>query len=470
MSVSLRDAMNEARIGRLQWAVAAMLIGVMMLDGFDLQIAAFSATRLMSEWHLSKLQFSPLLAAAMIGMAFGSLLGSWAGDRYGRKPSLVASVAWFGAMTLICATASSPRTFILYRFLSGLGLGAAFPIATTLMNEWMPPRAAGKAISIMTLGIPAGIVVGALAASRLLPRFGWHSCFAGAGILCLLFSLCLLWQLPESPGYLLLKNRQQEAYAVLSRAWKRSVDNRPDVFRLEPKRESGRGLLRRSNARVNLGLWLGVLSASFGTYSIGSWVTVILVGLRLPLATALRGPLTFSLSAISGALVVGWLLLRLGSRLTMLLLALLILVSAAAMSAAAYTLPPGGDLFRVLFTGLAFAGFGYGGLQAALYVLAAAAYDTSIRARGVGVAALMGRLGVILSSFVGAAVLALGHESGFFALIAVLAAVTAAGVVVVDRHIPRAGGTYPAPSSLPGSSPFSPSLPEVDSRRSSGPA
>ena len=466
MSVSLREAMNEARIGRLQWAVAAMLIGVMMLDGLDLQIAAFSATGLMSEWHLSKLQFSPLLAAAMIGMAVGSLLGSWAGDRYGRRPSLVASVAFFGAMTVICAGAISPRTFILCRFLSGLGLGAAFPIATTLMNEWMPSRAAGKAISIMTLGIPAGIVVGALAASRFLPRFGWHFCFAGAGALCLLFSACLLWKLPESPSYLLLKNRQQEAHALLSKSFARPLENRPDIFRLEPKRESGRGLLRKSNARVNLGLWLGALSASFGTYSIGSWVTVVLVGLRLPLGTALRGPLTFSLSAISGALVVGWLLHRLGSRLTMLLLALLILASAATMSAAAYALPPGGHLFTVLFTGLAVGGFGYGGLQAALYVLAAATYDTAIRARGVGVAALMGRLGVILSSFVGGAVLALGHEGGFFALIAVLAAVTAAGVLIVDRHIPRAGGARSALPFPPGRSPLSPSMPEVDARRS----
>ena len=459
MSVSLREAMDEARIGRFQWAVAAMLVGVMMLDGLDLQIAAFSATRLMSEWHLSKLQFSPLLAAAMIGMAVGSLLGSWAGDRYGRRPSLVASVAFFGAMTVICAGAISPRTFILCRFLGGLGLGAAFPIATTLMNEWMPPRTAGKAISIMTLGIPAGIVLGALAASRFLPQFGWHACFAGAGVLCLLFSLFLLWKLPESPGYLLLKNRQQEAYAQLSRAWKRPVETRRDVFRLEPKQESGRGLLRRANARVNLGLWLGVLSASFGTYSIGSWVTVILVGLRLPLATALHGPLTFSLSAILGALVVGWVLLRLGSRLTMLLLALLILAGAVTMSAAAYALPHDGHLFTVLFIGLAIEGFGYGALQAALYVLAAAAYDTAVRARGVGVAALMGRLGVILSSFVGGAVLTLGHASGFFALIAVLAAVTAGGMLIVDRHIPRVGGTDATPSPLPARSPLSPPVP-----------
>ena len=442
MAISLKDAMNAEPIRRMQWLIAAMLTGVLVLDGLDLQLAAFSAPVLMANWGLSKPQFGPLLAAALVGMAFGSLIGSWCGDRYGRKPTLVTSVAFFGGMTVVCAGANGPVTFVILRFLSGLGFGAAFPIATTLMGEWMPPRAAGKAISIMTLGIPAGIMLGALISSFTLPTLGWHLLFAGVGTVCLMFSAVLWRALPESPSFLLLRNRYREAHANLSRAWRRPVEGGADTFRLEPKRESGGGLLVRGNKRVNGGLWLGVLCASCMTYGIGGWVTVVLTGLHLSLATALRGPLTYSFSALAGAVIIGWVLARLGSRTTMVLLSVATLASSAAMAVAAHELPAGTELFAVLFGGLAVAGFCTGALQAALYALAAFAYDTPIRARGMGVASMMSRLGAISSSFAGGALLAWAHEAGFFATMAALAGIAALAITIVDRHMRGDGPTF----------------------------
>ena len=439
MSISLKSAMNAEPIGWLQWVIAAMLTGVLVLDGLDLALAAFSAPVLLKHWHLTKPEFGPLLAAALVGMAFGSLIGSWCGDRFGRKPTLVASVVFFAVMTVVCGGASGPVTFVGLRFLCGIGFGAAFPVATTLMGEWMPPRAASKAISIMTLGIPTGIMLGALTASLTLPSYGWRWLFAGVGVVCLLFSAALWRGLPESPGFLVLKGRDVEAHANLSRAWGRPVGGAANAFHLEPKRESGRGLLVQGNARVNAGLWLGVLCASCMTYGIGGWLTLLLTGLRLPLATALRGPLTFSLSALVGAVVVGWMFARFGSWATMLLLSLGTFLSAAIAAIAAWTLSPGTELFAVLFAGLGVDGFCTGALQAGMYALAAYAYDTPIRARGMGVASLMSRVGAISSSFAGGALLMRAHAAGFFTLIATLAAIAALAVAIVDRHIRRNG-------------------------------
>ena len=437
MAISLKDAMNAERISRLQWFIAVMLTAVLVLDGLDLLLAAFSAPLIIVEWGLAKPQFGPLLAAALIGMALGSLIGSWTGDRWGRRPTLVASVALFGAMTVVCAGAQTPGAFIVLRFLSGLGFGAAFPVAITLMGEWMPARASGKAISIMTLGIPVGITLGASIAAYTLPMFGWHRMFAGVGVVCLLFAAFLWRSMPESPPYLLHRRRDHDAHALLSRLWNRPVHQPAGSYRLEPKREHGEGLLAGGNRRVNMGLWLGALSASCISYGVGGWITVVLTGLRLPLETALRGPSTFSLAAIAGALIIGWVLARLGSRSTMLILSLVIVVAAASMAWAANALPIGPHLFAVLFIGLALAGFSNGALQAVIYALAASAYDTPIRARGMGVTSMVSRVGAITTSFAGGAVLAWAHEAGFFALMATLAAGAAVAVIVVDRHIER---------------------------------
>lgn len=105
------------------------------------------------------------------------------------------------------------------------------------------------------------------------------------------------------------------------------------------------------------------------------------------------------------------------------------------MGLAAYTLPPGPGLFIMLFTGLAAAGLGTGALQARLYALAASAYDTPIRSRGLGVAAMMSRMGAITTSFAGGGLLSWAHEGGFFALLAAVAAAAALGVALVDRHV-----------------------------------
>ena len=435
--LTVRALIDQSPIGALQLSVATLLTSVMILEGLDLQLASFSAPVLMAEWHLSKPQLAPLLAAAMIGMAVGSLIGSWAGDRVGRKATLVGSVAFFGLMTAACETAFDPRYFIAYRFLSGLGFGAAFPVATAMMSEWMPNRAAGKAISIMTIGIPVGTMVGAFATSLMLPQLGWKYCFAAAGSLCLLFSAFLFWLLPESPSYLMLNDRRSEATALLIKAWKRPIAPELLSAASDPKVQNARGLFGRRNSRVNIGLWLAVLANSCATYVNTNWLTVVLVGFGLPLATALRGPLTISFSAIAGALLVGSLLNRLGSRRTMLLFTGLAAASALAMSAAAYAWPQGRPLYTALFIGLAVTGFCTGGLQPAFYVLAARVYDTGIRARGIGIAALVGRVGAILSSFLGGAVLAMAHESGYFAMIGTLVAISIVGILIVDRHTAR---------------------------------
>lgn len=437
MPISFRETMNAAPIARLQWAVASMLTCVIILDGLDLQLASYSAPLLMRQWHLTKPGLSPLLAAAMIGMAVGALTGSWLSDRYGRRPTLIASVLSFGVMTLVCAGASGPRTFMLWRFLSGCGFGAAFPVATALMSEWMPRRATGKAISIMTLGFPIGAIGGAMAASWLLPHVGWRGCFATASIVCLVFTAALLWKLPESPSYLILHGRQRETHALLARAWRGPIGDSREAFYLEQKQEGGERLLTRGNARVNTGLWLAVLGNSLATYAIAGWLTVILVGLNLPLTTALRGPMVFSFSAIFGTLATGWLLVRLGSRPVMVFLSTCSLIIAIGLSMVAFAIHPGSGLLPAIFIGLSLQGLCTGGLQASLYVLAANAYETNVRSRGIGAASLVGRVGTILSSFAGAAALAIAHAGGFFALTAALTTVVIAGLLIVDRHIPR---------------------------------
>ncbi len=78
------------------------------------------------------------MSAALIGMVFGALGSGPLADRYGRKLVLVAAVFLFGLFSLASAYSTNVEQLLALRFLTGLGLGAAMPNATTLLSEYTP--------------------------------------------------------------------------------------------------------------------------------------------------------------------------------------------------------------------------------------------------------------------------------------------------------------------------------------------
>ena len=130
MQANIRNELEAAKIGPLQIAVVAFVGTVMIFDGLDIQLSALVAPVIMAEWALSKTDFASVLAAALIGMTVGTPIGGWLGDRLGRRWTLIASVAFFGAATMACSAADSLRMLVALRFIGGLGFGAAMVIDT----------------------------------------------------------------------------------------------------------------------------------------------------------------------------------------------------------------------------------------------------------------------------------------------------------------------------------------------------
>ena len=417
-------APSDAFVGDMTsaaWWVAALLTGVMVLDGLDLLLASLSAPVLAREWSLTKSALAPLLAAALIGMTVGSLVGSWAADRIGRRPVVVASVLLFGVGAIACGFAGSAWLFGVLRFASGVGFGAATPCVAAMMSESIPQRRVGRALGVMSIGIPVGGALCALVTSWVLPRFGWRPCFLGAGGLCLAFALLLFRRLPESPSFIEMS---------LGRSMSGAPGDRParqeNRFRL---------LFASSNRRVNAGLYLASFASALAIYASGSWLTIILTELKLPLAIAIRGTAVTSLAAIIGSLTAGWMVARLGSRAMLLLAVTLGFTAALTLAAASGTLQ-GDELKIVMFAGLCLFGLFTGGIQPSLYLVAARAYPAQIRSTGLGMNAVVARAGTILSSFAGSALLALSGASGFYVGIAVLVACAALAILLIDRHTP----------------------------------
>jgi MFS transporter, AAHS family, 4-hydroxybenzoate transporter len=444
MQVDVTAVLNR-RLSAVQVRVLLLGAVAIVFDGFDIQLIGFAAPAIVSDWHTPSAALGPLMAAALLGMTAGAAIGGRCGDKWGRKSTLIGSMLLFAIPTLLIAVCSSLPQMTALRVLSGIGFGAALPTATALVAEYVPTRLRAQSIALVVVGTPIGGMIGAALAAWLIPNFGWRVAFVVGGCLPLALALAMSVGLPESLRFL---SQKRNAHAAITATLSRISGLQYPVTcsfvfpseALAVNRDGQAtqpGILSSGRRRVTLGLWLGFFASLASGFAFFSWIPTVLVASAIALGVAIRGSFYFNLFGVLGALCGSWVIARIGSR------AGLVLMLAAGVIA---TLSLGVWLIYVGFThsvvsatpvmvALSIAGASNVGAQAGLYALAASAYPTSLRATGIGWAASVGRIGAIVSTYGGGALLTVrAGPSLFFLSVSVLLIMTAVGVCVVDRH------------------------------------
>jgi AAHS family 4-hydroxybenzoate transporter-like MFS transporter len=119
-------ALQNQRIGALQIGVVAIFTLIQMCDGYDVGSIGWAVPSLTHVWNLPPPAFSTAFVWLSVGVLVGALAAGPIGERVGRKPLLLASVAIFGIASLLSAVAPSLAILSLWRFFAGLGIGGAF--------------------------------------------------------------------------------------------------------------------------------------------------------------------------------------------------------------------------------------------------------------------------------------------------------------------------------------------------------
>lgn len=430
---------------------------VLVLDGFDIQIIGFVAPALTAEFGIERQALGPVLAASLLGMALGAFAVGPVGDRWGRRPALLASTVLFGLATLFAAGSSSLEVLTFWRLLTGIGLGGALPNATALMAEFAPPKWRSQAIAVAIVGVPVGGMIGAAIAAEVVPAYGWRTLFVIGGLLPLAAAALMYFVLPESPRFLTTHPaRRRELVAVLNRIERRERYSFDDQFVLDTVASGTRisaglrMLFSREFIRDTLATWIVFGTNIFAVYAFFNWAPTVLTALGLGLETAVRGAFVYNLAGVIGSVANSWVIARVGSRGP-----LAVLAAVAAMALfylAQLTSGAGGDAPDLslprLMAGIAVAGFTINALQVGMYAVVAHVYPTVCRSSGVGWALGTGRLGGILSSFAGGVLLAQGGGGSFFSGVAIVLLVTFVSVLLIHRHIPGRAGppARPAPA------------------------
>jgi putative MFS transporter len=186
---------------------------------FDIVTISFAAPVIADQFHVSKSTVTLSVTSSLVGYIIGAFADSTIADKWGRKLSLVVSVATFSIGTILAAISSNVEMLIAFRFIAGLGIGAEIAAVTTYIGEISPAPLRGRYTSWATTAAYAGFAVVPFIARGLVPTFasGWRILFV-IGALGSLTILFLRRDLPASPRWLVTQGRTKEAEQVVSQA------------------------------------------------------------------------------------------------------------------------------------------------------------------------------------------------------------------------------------------------------------
>lgn len=430
-AIDVRALINQGSISRYQQRIIALCFAVVAMDGMDIALMGFIAPALKSDWGVSTHQLGAVISAALIGLALGAMLAGPLADRFGRRVVIISSVFFFGLWTLMTALSHNVDQMMLFRFLTGLGMGAAMPNVGTLVAEYSPERKRAFIITVVFCGFTFGAAGGGFAASWLIPTFGWHAVLVVGGILPLLMVPILLKGLPESVRFLIARQAPAERIRqiVAKMAPGQALNGRQFAMPEKPQcHGAARLVLSRPYLLGSTLLWGAYFMGLFLVYLIGSWLPSLVKDMGMTVTQAALVTAMYQAGGTVGSLFAGWMMDRFNANL-----ALAAIYFTGAIATVAIGFAPAHTLVLSL---VAFcSGFCLNGANTGMNALSASYYPTHARATGSSWMHGVGRIGAILSAFAGAQMLSMGWNiTEVFSSLAIPAVLTSLLLLAKYRY------------------------------------
>lgn len=217
-----------ARLDRLPWSkfhwrVLVGLGSVWILDGLEVTMVGNVASRMTeggSGISISSAQIGLAGAIYVAGACAGALFFGQLTDRFGRKKLFMLTLAVYITATVLSAFAFAPWYFFIMRFFTGSGIGGEYSAINSAVDELIPARVRGRTDLIINgtywagAAIGAGVAVVVLNKSLLAADLGWRIAFALGAVIGLLV-LIVRRHVPESPRWLFIHGREDEAEAIV---------------------------------------------------------------------------------------------------------------------------------------------------------------------------------------------------------------------------------------------------------------
>src|SRR5215213_10571697 len=214
-SLSIQEAVDRLGFGRFQKRLLAVCGVTWAADGAEVVLLGFALPSVIENFGISPTQAGLIASATFAGMLAGAWFWGTISDYIGRRTGFQLTVLIFALFGLLSAFAPSWEWLALLRFLTGFGLGGALPLDFSLYSEFLPTENRGRNLVILESFWALGTIIAAGLAWLLVPSFGWRPLLASSAVAAAL----VLWirrSIPESPRYLAISGKNEEAREILA--------------------------------------------------------------------------------------------------------------------------------------------------------------------------------------------------------------------------------------------------------------
>lgn len=205
------------------------------LFGYDTAIISGTVGFVKSQFDLNTVMEGWYVSSALVGTILGVSLAGVFSDKYGRKSMLIMSGLFFAFSAIGCAISGSFNGLIVYRLIGGIGVGIASMLSPLYISEIAPAKNRGKLVALYQLAITLGILVAYFVNAYLLSvstsgsldstsgfiykifvSEAWRSMLGSETLPAIAF-LLLLFTIPKSPRWLVMKGKKKQAKSILLR-------------------------------------------------------------------------------------------------------------------------------------------------------------------------------------------------------------------------------------------------------------
>ena len=387
----LHHLVADSPMSTLQLIVILMCFVLNMIDGMDILVVSFTATKLEAEWSLSKSELGLVFSAGLIGMMIGCLFMAPLADKIGRTSMLLISTTGVAISMLTTVIINDYALMLFLRLITGMGIGCLLPTMAAVATEFANEKSRNFSVAFFQAGWPIGAIITGLFVSWAVPIYGWRIAYLTAGIITAAMIPLIMLFMPESLEFLgkrQPKNALRRINKLLKSMGHAPVNTLPKKPVSIEKKASVLKLLDGKLKRPTILLWIGVFFSFMTLYTLISWIPNIATTSGMPFDLATYAGTALNVGAFAGTLVIGWLSAWIG--LNRLLFIYMLSASAFMVIYANFSLS-----YPILFALILLIGFSVQGGMTGFYPTAARVYPHHIRASGIGWAMGIGRTGAI---------------------------------------------------------------------------
>ncbi|MEN5035409.1 MFS transporter [Pseudomonas sp. TWI929] len=382
-------SIEDVPLNRFHQLMTLRAGGGWILDGYILSIIGVVIVQFSEYLKLDSFWQGLVAASAMLGTFCSGFLGGWLTDKVGRRRLFFVGPILFTVGSVGTFWVESGTALFVLRFLVGVGVGLEYPVAGSLLTEFLPQKHRGRRLAGLTILWFAGAALSYMVGNFILARGGddaWRWVLASSGVLGVLLFIIRL-KTPESPRWLMSKGRFDEAERIIKQVYGPSFSTANMPAQAVEQKVSLGALMRSGYGKRMLFVAVFWSSAVVPMFAVYSFAPVVLQALNLKGAWASYGSVLITLLFVVGCIVATRMIDTLGRR--PLIIHSFLWSTLALLGLGVFS--NGSEVLVLVLFG-AYALF-IGGAQVLELVYPNELFPTEIRAFAVGMGSSMSRIG-----------------------------------------------------------------------------